>query len=218
MISTGHKKLDQLLDGGVKNGIITDIFGAYGTGKTQLVMQICINSLQKGGHIFFQDTTGEFRPERMLEIIKTHNFDPKLLDNVKVGRITNTSEQLQYLSKITESENFSLVIIDNVTDLFSFEYSKVTQELEKRNLFMKYMHNLSLIAIQKKIPIVVTNMIRKIDEIEKEHLDKSISIFTHIKIKLTKKGTNYFGEILSPLHRKMKFSYLITKNGIVEAS
>lgn len=218
MISTGHKKLDQLLDGGVKNGIITDIFGAYGTGKTQLVMQICINSLQKGGHIFFQDTTGEFRPERMLEIIKTHNFDPKLLDNVKVGRITNTSEQLQYLSKITESENFSLVIIDNVTDLFSFEYSKVTQELEKRNLFMKYMHDLSLIAIQKKIPIVVTNMIRKIDEIEKEHLDKSISIFTHIKIKLTKKGTNYYGEILSPIHRKMKFSYLITKNGIVEAS
>lgn len=218
MISTGHKKLDQLLDGGVKNGIITDIFGAYGTGKTQLAMQICINSLQKGGHIFFQDTTGEFRPERMLEIIKTHNFDPKLLDNVKVGRITNTSEQLQYLSKITESENFSLVIIDNVTDLFSFEYSKVTQELEKRNLFMKYMHDLSLIAIQKKIPIVVTNMIRKIDEIEKENLDKSISIFTHIKIKLTKKGTNYYGEILSPIHRKMKFSYLITKNGIVEAS
>jgi DNA repair protein RAD51 len=218
LISTGHKKLDQLLDGGVKNGIITDIFGAYGTGKTQLAMQICINSLQKGGHIFFQDTTGEFRPERMLEIIKTHNFDPKLLDNVKVGRITNTSEQLQYLSKITESENFSLVIIDNVTDLFSFEYSKVTQELEKRNLFMKYMHDLSLIAIQKKIPIVVTNMIRKIDEIEKEHLDKSISIFTHIKIKLTKKGTNYYGEILSPIHRKMKFSYLITKNGIVEAS
>ncbi len=218
MISTGHKKLDQLLDGGVKNGIITDIFGAYGTGKTQLAMQICINSLQKGGHIFFQDTTGEFRPERMLEIIKTHNFDPKLLDNVKVGRITNTSEQLQYLSKITESENFSLVIIDNVTDLFSFEYSKVTQELEKRNLFMKYMHDLSLIAIQKKIPIVVTNMIRKIDEIEKEHLDKSISIFTHMKIKLTKKGTNYFGEILSPLHSKMKFSYLITKNGIVEVS
>ncbi|MEE9535402.1 MAG: zonular occludens toxin domain-containing protein [Nitrosopumilaceae archaeon] len=218
MISTGHKKLDQLLDGGVKNGIITDIFGAYGTGKTQLAMQICINSLQKGGHIFFQDTTGEFRPERMLEIIKTHNFDPKLLDNVKVGRITNTSEQLQYLSKINESDNFSLVIIDNVTDLFSFEYSKVTQELEKRNLFMKYMHDLSLIAIQKKIPIVVTNMIRKIDEIEKEHLDKSISIFTHIKIKLTKKGTNYYGEILSPIHRKMKFSYLITKNGIVEAS
>ena len=80
------------------------------------------------------------------------------------------------------------------------------------------MHDLSLIAIQKKIPIVVTNMIRKIDEIEKENLDKSISIFTHIKIKLTKKGTNYYGEILSPIHRKRKFSYLITKNGIVEAS
>ena len=107
MISTGIKKLNQLLDGGIKNGIITDIFGADGTGKTQLVMQICIHSLQKGGHVFFHDTTGEFRPERMLQIIKTNQLDPKLLDNVKVGRVTNTSEQIQYLSKINESENFS---------------------------------------------------------------------------------------------------------------
>ena len=218
MISTGIKKLNQLLDGGIKNGIITDIFGADGTGKTQLAMQICINSLQNGGFVFFQDTTGEFRPERMLEIIKTNQLDPKLLDNVKVARITNTSEQIQCISKIIESDNFSLVIIDNVTDLFSFEYSKETQELEKRNLFMKYMHDLSLIAIQKKIPIIVTNMIRQIDEIEKENFDKSISIFTHMKIKLMKKGTKYFCELLPPLHVKGKFSYLITKKGIVESS
>ena len=218
MISTGHKKLDHLLDGGIKNGIITDIFGADGTGKTQLVMQICINSLQKGEHVFFQDTTGEFRPERMLEIIKTQNLDPNLLDNVIVGRITNTGEQIQNLSKINKSNNFSLVIIDNVTDLFSFEFSKETQELEKRNLFMKYMHDLSIIAIQKKIPIIVTNMIRKVGDIEKENLDNSISIFTHMKIKLTKIGTKYFGEILSPTHGKRKFSYVITKSGLVDSS
>ena len=69
-------------------------------------MQICINSLQKGGQVFFQDTTGEFRPERMLQIIKNNQLDPKLLDKVKVGRITNTGEQIQYLSKINESDNF----------------------------------------------------------------------------------------------------------------
>ena len=218
MISTGIKKLDQLLDGGIKNGIITDIFGANGTGKTQLVMQISINSLKQGGKILFQDTTGEFRPERMLEIIKSQNLNSSLLDNVSVGRITNTAEQIQFLSKLTQMNNFSLVVIDNVSDLFSFEYSKKEQTLEKNSSFMKYMHDLSLIAIQKKIPIVVTNIVRTIGDLELENLDKSISMFTHLKIKLIKNGSGYVGEIFPSYLGKRKFSYLITPEGLTESS
>ena len=218
MISTGIKKLDQLLDGGIKNGIITDIFGANGTGKTQLVMQISINSLKQGGKILFQDTTGEFRPERMLEIIKSQNLNSSLLDNVSVGRITNTAEQIQFLSKLTQMNNFSLVVIDNVSDLFSFEYSKKEQILEKNSSFMKYVHDLSLIAIQKKIPIVVTNIVRNIGDLELENLDKSISMFTHLKIKLIKNGNGYVGEIFPSYLGKKKFSYLITPEGLTESS
>src|SRR3989304_5041355 len=186
MISTGIKKLDHFLGGGIKSGIITDIFGATGTGKTQLAMQITINSLLHGGQVLFQDTTGQFRPERMLDMIKTRNLEHNMLDRVKVGRITNASEQIQYLSKIKET-NFSLVVIDNVTDLFSFEFNKEDQNLEKNVTFMEYMHELSFISIQKKLPIIVTNMIRQIDDLEKENLAKPISMFTHIKIKLLKK-------------------------------
>ncbi len=218
MINTGIKKLDQLLDGGIKNGIITDIFGANGTGKTQLAMQISINSLKQGGKILFLDTTGEFRPERMLEIIKSQNLNSSLLDNVFVGRITNTAEQIQFLSKLTQMNNFSLVVIDNVSDLFSFEYSKKEQTLEKNSSFMKYMHDLSLIAIQKKIPIVVTNIVRNIGDLELENLDKSISMFTHLKIKLIKNGNGYVGEIFPSYLGKRKFSYLITPEGLTESS
>lgn len=218
MINTGIKKLDQLLDGGIKNGIITDIFGANGTGKTQLAMQISINSLKQGGKILFLDTTGEFRPERMLEIIKYQNLNSSLLDNVSVGRITNTAEQIQFLSKLTQMNNFSLVVIDNVSDLFSFEYSKKEQILEKNSSFMKYMHDLSLIAIQKKIPIVVTNIVRNIGDLELENLDKSISMFTHLKIKLIKNGNGYVGEIFPSYLGKRKFSYLITPEGLTESS
>ena len=218
MINTGIKKLDQLLDGGIKNGIITDNFGANGTGKTQLAMQISINSLKQGGKILFLDTTGEFRPERMLEIIKYQNLNSSLLDNVSVGRITNTAEQIQFLSKLTQMNNFSLVVIDNVSDLFSFEYSKKEQTLEKNSSFMKYMHDLSLIAIQKKIPIIVTNIVRNIGDLELENLDKSISMFTHLKIKLIKNGNGYVGEIFPSYLGKRKFSYRITPEGLTESS
>jgi len=217
MISTGIKKLDNYLGGGIKGGIITDIFGATGTGKTQLTMQISINSLLDGNQVLFQDTTGQFRPERMLELIKIRNLETNLLDRVKVGRITNSSEQIQFLSKIKE-QDFSLVVIDNVTDLFSFEYGKEEQNLEKNVTFMQYMHELSLISIQKKLPIVVTNIIRKIDDLEIENLDKSISMFTHMKIKLLKIGKKYSGEIFPSFLEKKEFPYQITKEGLIESS
>ncbi len=215
MIKTGLEKLDNILGGGIKSGIITDIFGASGTGKSQLALQIMASSLLEGGTTFYQDTTGNFRPERMLEMFKPKGLDPSLLDKITVGRITNTSEQLGNISKIYES-NFSLVVVDNVSDLFSFEYSKEGQMLEKTNQFAQYMKELSKAALDKKIPIIIVNMIRKIDEKEQENLESIVSLFTHTKIKLTKKSSNYEGQvILSPL-KKNHFWYKITKEGIVE--
>ena len=103
MISTSIKKLDQILGGGIRDGLITDIFGARGTGKTELVIQIAINSLLSDGKVFFQDTTGKFRPEIMHKVIQERQLDVSLLENVQVARVTNTSEQIQYLSKIKDS-------------------------------------------------------------------------------------------------------------------
>jgi DNA repair protein RAD51 len=151
----------------------------------------------------------------MLDFIKSRNLDPNILDRVKVARITNTSEQINYLSKIKE-DSFTLVVIDNITDLFSYEFSKDVQNLEKNIIFMQYMHDLSLISIQKKIPIIVTNMIRKFDDFESENLDKSISMFTHVKIQLFKKGTKYFGKIIPSLNQKKEFEYQITKEGLID--
>jgi len=97
MISTGLQKLDTFLSGGIPNGVIIDIFGGNGTGKTQLVLQLSINSIKNGGNVLFLDTTGGFRPERILEIQKKSNLDINLLDKITVSRITNTLNKLIYL-------------------------------------------------------------------------------------------------------------------------
>ena len=218
MIQTGIQKLDDLLGGGIRYGIITDIFGASATGKTQLALQICVNSLRNDTEILYQDTTGGFRPERMLTLIKSQNLDPKLLDHMRVGRITNTSEQIIYLEKITEIKNLGLVVIDNITDLFSFEYSKESNLLEKHVAFMAYMHNLALIAIQKKIPVVVTNIVRKSDDVERENLDRSISMYTHQKIHLTKVNHKYVAQIFPSFGYKKEIHYIITQTGMIDSS
>jgi DNA repair protein RAD51 len=212
MISTGLQKLDNFLSGGIPNGIIVDIFGGNGTGKTQLVLQLSINSIKNGGNILFLDTTGGFRPERILEIQKKSNLDINLLDKITVSRITNTSEQINSL-KTLEEHNFSLIIIDNVTDLFSYEYKNNKSIFEKNSLFMKHMHELSVYAITHKIPIVVTNMIRNMDDQEVENMANSIDLFTHIKIHLSKNSSEFNGEIYSPFNKEY-FSYTISTLGI----
>ena len=211
MISTGLEKLDNFLSGGIPNGIIVDIFGMNGTGKTQLLLQLSINSIKNGGNVLFLDTTGGFRPERILEIQNKSNVGVNLLDKITVSRITNTSEQINSIKNLQE-HNFSLIVIDNVTDLFSYEYKNNESIFKKNSLFMKYMHELSAYAITHKIPIVITNMIRSMDDKEVEHMANAIDLFTHIKIHLFK-NSSLHGEIYSPF-KKESFSYTITASGM----
>ena len=216
MIETGLKELDRFLGGGIKEGLVTSISGQSASGKTQLTLQICLRAIHNGKEVLLQDTTGEFRPERLVEMMQLQKIDPSLLDKIKVGRVTNTAQQIKYLSKIPLG-SYSLIIIDSVTDLFSFEYSKKEQSLEKHISFMKYMYNLSSIAIDTQIPIIVTNIIRTINKHEKENLEESINMYTHTKIKLSKNNNGYLCQAVSPFDNK-KFQYTITSSGLVDES
>ncbi len=216
MIITKLKKLDEILDSGICAGTITDIFGFRGTGKTQMALQISLNVLKKGKNILFVDTTGEFRPERLLEIVTNRNLDESLLTRLQVARVTNTKEQCELIEKIKKIDDVSLLIVDNVADLFSFEYSKRDQfNLQQQN-FMNYMHDLAALAINRKIPIVVTNQLMTANDIEYEKMNYSISNYTHQKIKLERKKDNYQGTFSTPHSQKINFFYKIAKIGLIE--
>ncbi len=216
MISTGLQKLDQFLSGGIPDSVIVDIFGENGTGKTLLLLQLLINSIKNGGNVLYLDTTGGFRPERILEIQKEYEIEINLLEKITVSRVTNTSEQIKSINNI-ETNDFSLIVIDNITDLFSYEYQKDESTFEKNSLFMKYMYTLSNFAITKKIPIIITNMIRTSDGKEIENMQNSIDPFTHIKIHLFKNSSKFHGQIYWAL-KKENFSYTINKIGLLDTT
>ena len=159
MIISKSKKLDQVFTDCISDGMITDIFGFRGTGKTNMALQISLNLLKNEKNVLFIDTTGEFRPERLLEILKTRNLDDSLLSRLQIARVTNTKEQITLIEKIKQIDNVLLLIVDNVADLFSFEYSKKEQLGVQHHKFMNYMHDLSQLAINKKIPVILTNQL-----------------------------------------------------------
>jgi DNA repair protein RAD51 len=214
MISTGLQKLDKFLSGGIPDGVIMDIFGGNGTGKTQLLLQLSINSIKNGGHVLYLDTTGGFRPERILQIQKQSKIQFDFLQQITVSRLTNTSEQIKSIDDIRNND-FSLIVIDNVTDLFSYEYKKDESTFKKNSLFMKYMHELSKLAITKKIPIVITNMIRNSEDKEVENMKSAIDHFTHIKIHLFKNSPKFDGIVYWALGKDY-FSYEIHTLGLFD--
>ena len=212
MISTGLKKIDNFLSGGIPNGVLVDIFGENGTGKTQLLLQLSINSIKNGGRVLYFDTTGGFRPERILQIQKNSNSNYGFLEKITVSRVRNTSEQIESIKKIKPGF-FSLIVIDNVTDLFSYEYKKLENVSEKNSLFMNYMNNLSKFSVKTKTPIVISNMIRQIDNQEVENMKNAIDNYTHIKIHLSKGNQIFTGKIYWAL-KSENFSYRIDQSGL----
>lgn len=210
MIPTRLQKIDRFLSGGIPGGVITDIFGENGTGKTQLLLQLAAGSIINGGHVLYMDTTGRFRPERILNILHIRDSIPDVLDQITVSRITNTSEQIKTIQNL-KRDTFSLVVIDNITDLFSYEFRDMVHE--KNTLFMRHMHELSRFSIESRIPVVVTNMIRASQDREVENMKTAIDPFTHIKIHLNKAGPRYRGRVWWAL-ASMSFSYVIHTSGL----
>ncbi|CAG8846051.1 2663_t:CDS:2, partial [Racocetra persica] len=103
-ISTGSENLDKLLGGGIESGSITEIFGEFRTGKSQLchtlavTCQLPIESGGAEGMCIYIDTEGTFRPERLASISERFNMDVKgVLDNVAVARAYNTDHQMTLL-------------------------------------------------------------------------------------------------------------------------
>jgi len=215
MVSSQIGSLDEIFSGGLKNGIITEISGLRGTGKTQLALQFGIEPLIDNKKILFIDTTVEFRPERFLQMIKSRNLSANLLDNLQISRVTNTQEQLKILNNLP-SHDFSLLIIDNIADLFAFEFAKREYLIEKNNNFANFMIKLSKIALLQNIPIIITNQILQNDDNKYHRMYMQLENHVHQKIQLEKIKNNFSCTISSPFINETKFNYKITNSGIEE--
>ena len=215
MISSQIGSLDKIFSGGLQNGIITEISGFRGTGKTQLALQFSIDPLSNNKKVLFIDTTIEFRPERFLQILQSRDLSPSLLENLHVSHITNTQKQIEIL-ELFENDDFSLLIIDNIADLFSFEYSKKEHLIEKNTNFGNYMIKLSKLAQSKTIPIIITNQFFSHDDMNYERMHLQLENYIHQKIQLEKIKTRYTCKVFSPFIHETKFDYEITNSGIQE--
>jgi DNA repair protein RAD51 len=173
-LTTGSQALDKLLDGGVECGSITEIFGEFRTGKTQLCHQLCVTCQLPtdngggAGKAMYIDTEGTFRPERIVSIAERYGLVPNdVLNNILYARCFNTDHQMKLLRNAREfmtKEKFSLIVVDSSTALFRVDYSGRGELAARQMLLARFLRDLFAIADDFGVACVITNqVVAKVD-------------------------------------------------------
>ena len=168
-ITSGSKQLDSLLGGGFEANSITELFGEFRTGKTQICHTLCVTcQLPKSdgggeGKAIYIDTEGTFRPEKLAPIAERFGLDPKeVIENVFYARAYNSDHQSRLLLQVCGlmcEHKFSLLIVDSATALYRTDYSGRGELSTRQMNLAKFLRNLQKIADEHKVVVVITNQV-----------------------------------------------------------
>ncbi|MFX1295461.1 MAG: DNA repair and recombination protein RadA [Promethearchaeota archaeon] len=168
-LTTGSEKLDGLIGGGIETRAMTEVYGEFRTGKTQIAHQICVTvqlPIDQGGlkgSALYIDTEGTFRPERILQIAERYKLDgKKLLKNILYARAYNSAHQIVIIdsaTKIIQENNIKLIIVDSVMSHFRAEYVGRGTLSERQQKLNNYVHKLLQIAEAYNVAIFITNQV-----------------------------------------------------------
>ncbi|KAL9648231.1 hypothetical protein ABK040_009235 [Willaertia magna] len=168
-ITTGSKELDKLLGGGIETNSLTELFGEFRTGKTQLCHTLCVTCqlpLESGGgegKALYIDTEGTFRPERLTPIAERFGLKAEdVLDNVTFARAYSSDHQEKLLieaAKALTESHFALIVVDSATALYRTEYSG-RGELSARQIKLAgFLRALQKLADEFNVAVVLTNQV-----------------------------------------------------------
>lgn len=168
-ITTGSKKLDELLGGGVETQSLTEFFGKFASGKSQVGFQLSANAQLPpekgglGGKVIFIDSESTFRPDRVKQIAEGVGLDPKTtLENIFVQKAENSDHQILLAEKadqLIKNENVKLLIIDSLTSHFRADYIGRGALGERQQKLNQHVHRLQKLADNYNIAVYFTNQV-----------------------------------------------------------
>lgn len=168
-LTTGCSSLDNLLEGGIETQSLTEFYGEFGTGKSQLCHQLCVTvqlpEAQGGleGTILYIDTEATFRPERVMQIAPRFGIKPEnSLKGVVYAEAYTSNHQtvlLENADKIIKENNVRLIIVDSVMSHFRSEYLGREMLAPRQQQLNKHLHKLMRLSRAFNTAAVITNQV-----------------------------------------------------------
>ena len=160
-----------VLGGGIETQSITEVFGEFGSGKSQISHELAVTVQlppEKGGldgECVFIDTENTFRPERIEQIANGFELDiDEVLQKIHVARAFNSSHQILMAEKINEliqqGNNIKLVIVDSLMAHFRAEYVGRESLAVRQQKLNQHLHALQQIANTYNVAVFITNQVQ----------------------------------------------------------
>jgi len=168
--TTYSQNLDALLAGGVETQSVTEFYGEFGSGKTQICHTICVSTqlpVEQGGlagSALYIDTESTFRPERIAQIARARELDVEtILNNIHVAKIYNASHLeliVRAMGTLIQQNNIKLVIVDSIISLHRAEFVGRGTLSERQQKLNAIMHRLKRVAEIYNVAVVITNQVQ----------------------------------------------------------
>src|ERR671915_835258 len=168
--STGSIALDDLLLGGIETQAVTEFYGEFGSGKSQICHTLAAIATQPteagglNGGVIYVDTEGTFRPERLNQIARARELEPShVLKNVAVCKVYNSSHLeliIKDLGKYINDFSAKLVIIDSIISLHRAEFAGRGTLADRQQRLNSLLHKVIRLSEIFNIAVVITNQVQ----------------------------------------------------------
>lgn len=229
-ISSGSKNLDNLLGGGIETRSITELYGEFGSGKTQICHTLCV-TVQKNaqlsrltGNALYIDTENTFRPERIVSIANARNLNPQpILENIIVAKAYNSSHQeviIEEAASVIQLHGIRLLVIDSAVSHYRAEFLGRALLSERQQKMNRFLHILLRIAETCSVAVVITNQIQSSpDSLFGDPFRPTggniMGHTTTYRIYLKKAGKNRIARMAdSPYHAEREVLFTLNEEGI----
>lgn len=227
--STGSTALDDLLLGGIETQAVTEFYGEFGSGKSQICHTLCATARQPieqgglDGSIIYIDTEGTFRPERIEQIARARGLDPsQILKSVAVCKIYNSSHLeliIKDLGKYINDFKAKMVIIDSIISLHRAEFAGRGTLADRQQRLNNMLHRLVRLTEIYNIAIVITNQVQSSPDTFFGDPTKAAggNVLGHAstyRIYLRKSGENRVAKMIdSPYHPYSETRFTVNERG-----
>jgi DNA repair protein RadA len=230
--TTFSRNLDTLLGGGIETQAVTEFYGEFGSGKTQICHTACISAqlpMDKGGlggAALYLDTESTFRPERIAQIAKARDLDvTEVLNNIHVAKIYNASHLeliVRAMGGLIQQNRIKLVIVDSIISLHRAEFVGRGTLSERQQRLNAIMHRLKRIAEIYNVAIIITNQVQSAPDTFFGDPTKAAggNIIGHAstyRIYLRKAGQERKAIMVdSPMHPYGDTNFMVTESGVTD--
>ncbi len=174
-LTTGSTSFDDLLGGGLETQALTEFYGEFGSGKTQIAHQLAVNVQlppENGGlngSVVIIDTENTFRPERIKDMAEGASLDPdEILKNIHVARAYNSNHQILLVDKaerlaeelIDTEKPVRLLIVDSATAHFRSEYVGRGTLADRQQKINKHLHDTLRFGDLNNAVVMITNQVQ----------------------------------------------------------